>query len=214
MLRNSQLGRFPACQFPTDGGIPCLSTDRLNVDHITPRKSGGLDTPSNLQTLCHKHHTDKTNAEANRYFCRTPVTVVCGPSGSGKTTYVKQRLTTGCFVWDMDAVVAALTLSPLHYQPAAVLDSVRSIRQHLLSTLPKTKGLTHIWWIESGATLLARAQLRDTLNATTIVLETPSDLCKQRITNDVNRDPTYDWCALVDDWWKKYERSSLDVVIS
>ena len=114
----------------------------------------------------------------------------------------------------MDTITAALTASSLHYQPSPVLDTVLSIRTHLFELAPKIKGLPGLFWIETAPTLLRRHALRDALHAEVIVLETPSHVCKQRILSDANRDQTYDWCTLIDDWWKKYERSSLDVVIS
>jgi len=34
-----------------------------HVDHITPKRLGGLDVPGNLQTLCHGCHSVKTGEE-------------------------------------------------------------------------------------------------------------------------------------------------------
>jgi hypothetical protein len=35
------------------------------VDHVIPRQEGGTDDRSNLQPLCHDHHSAKTMREAN-----------------------------------------------------------------------------------------------------------------------------------------------------
>ena len=35
----------------------------MEVDHINPRKKGGMDTPDNLQTLCKSCHSKKTRYE-------------------------------------------------------------------------------------------------------------------------------------------------------
>lgn len=213
LLREEQIKRFPACQWPMPSGFPCLSADRLNVDHITPRKAGGKDTGKNLQTLCHNHHTEKTNTEANRFFGRTSITVICGPPGSGKTTYAMRHMTPGCIMWDQDKIQEALTGSPLHYAVPAVLDTCLAIREFLFSYIQNDPSVRSVYWIESAPTHARRATLRDTLKATVIVLETPSEVCLQRIANDVNRDHTYDYSNLVADWWRKYQPSSLDVVI-
>lgn len=46
---------------------PCqkcgLARERLQCDHIVPRRKGGSDDPSNLQFLCANCHEDKTRAE-------------------------------------------------------------------------------------------------------------------------------------------------------
>jgi 5-methylcytosine-specific restriction protein A len=38
-------------------------TSMPQVDHIVPRRAGGSDDMSNLQTLCMKHHSEKTGRE-------------------------------------------------------------------------------------------------------------------------------------------------------
>lgn len=46
---------------------PCLKqgfyTPATEVDHITPRAAGGLDTPENLQAICKACHKAKTARE-------------------------------------------------------------------------------------------------------------------------------------------------------
>jgi len=54
-LRAWVLARRPLCA--VCGGP---ATD---VDHIIPRERGGLDSPTNLQGLCHSHHSQKTARE-------------------------------------------------------------------------------------------------------------------------------------------------------
>jgi 5-methylcytosine-specific restriction protein A len=52
------------------GCVQCAAIDRYqqatDVDHIIPRRQGGTDDPSNLQALCHEHHSAKTMREMNR----------------------------------------------------------------------------------------------------------------------------------------------------
>lgn len=38
----------------------------IEVDHIVPLWEGGVDNPSNYQTLCIEHHAEKTAGEAKR----------------------------------------------------------------------------------------------------------------------------------------------------
>ena len=214
-LRNAQIKRFPACQsIRPDTGTPCLSTDRLAVDHITPRKQGGRDHHTNLQTLCYSCHSTKTAFELKGHFGRTPIYVLCGPPGAGMHDYVQQRISPGSIVWDMDSIVSALTSSQQHYQSDAVISVALSIRTHLQSTITSHRGLSCIYWIESAPTIERRHSLRQSLNADVLVFETASDVCKQRISTAANVDQSYDWDKLIDQWWSKYKRSSLDTVIS
>jgi|TARA_R110000824_G_scaffold238460_1_gene427248 5-methylcytosine-specific restriction endonuclease McrA len=60
-LRNFYISEFPLCKWCEEEGI----TNKADiVDHIKEIKDGGskLDQ-SNLMSLCHKHHSQKTNWE-------------------------------------------------------------------------------------------------------------------------------------------------------
>jgi len=59
-LRLATLQAEPLCRACKAEGRITPATD---VDHITPRKQGGTDHPSNLQALCHAHHSRKTSRE-------------------------------------------------------------------------------------------------------------------------------------------------------
>lgn len=64
----------------------CGSADSLELDHILPYKNGGTDDESNLQWLCHKCHSSKTQAE--RIFYQTSglwkKPILKGPAGGRK----------------------------------------------------------------------------------------------------------------------------------
>ena len=59
-MRVRSLRKHPLC-------IECerlgYTTPATDVDHIRPRSAGGSDEESNLQALCHQHHSAKTLRE-------------------------------------------------------------------------------------------------------------------------------------------------------
>lgn len=58
-LRAHKLHTTPTCEHP---GCPRLADE---VDHITPLAEGGDEFKwSNLQSLCHAHHREKTTTDA------------------------------------------------------------------------------------------------------------------------------------------------------
>jgi len=61
-LRKLILARDPICR--DESGCGASST---YVDHITSRRRGGTDDPSNLRGLCHSHHSSKTAREDSRW---------------------------------------------------------------------------------------------------------------------------------------------------
>ena len=54
------LAGSPLCVVCLAAGIEKTATD---VDHITPKARGGRDEFSNLQSLCHECHSEKTARE-------------------------------------------------------------------------------------------------------------------------------------------------------
>lgn len=55
--RARQLREHPTCE------CGALATE---VDHHTPVMDGGTDHPSNLRSVCHRHHARKTRNEQRR----------------------------------------------------------------------------------------------------------------------------------------------------
>lgn len=75
--------RARICVLVRDGGrcVVCGDDDRVEVDHIVPRKGRGYARGcshhhDNLQTLCHAHHVEKTTADQARPGTVTQLTLV------------------------------------------------------------------------------------------------------------------------------------------
>ena len=56
-IRKAHLKQHPLCAMCMAQGI---EREGNHVDHIIPLAHGGTHDPSNLQTLCHAHHSQKT----------------------------------------------------------------------------------------------------------------------------------------------------------
>ena len=62
-LREEQLDAHPLCKLCQ---FKSITTAAVEVDHILPKSLGGVDEPSNLQSLCRSCHEHKT-ARENSY---------------------------------------------------------------------------------------------------------------------------------------------------
>lgn len=68
-LREAHAAAHPAICAEPGCGYAGPSAE-MHLDHIVARAAGGTDHPSNLQWLCHKHHSTKTVRE-NGGLCRS-----------------------------------------------------------------------------------------------------------------------------------------------
>lgn len=166
-----------------------------DCDHIISARlvhdNYGLDAfydPERCQGLCHPCHSSKTAIECGwtgrkgtkltELGNRQHVTVVCGQAGSGKTTYVAQHKADNDLVWDYDVVMSELTGLPMH---ESLPDAVGSVLAHRDSWIVATEHcLHHCWLIVSNPNAVIVQMMREA-GANVIVMDTPDDVCQQRL---------------------------------
>lgn len=178
---------------------PCLSSGRYTpaseVDHIKPKAEGGTDDTGNLQSICRQCHRTKTAYEARGESAQAmpdwlpyplvPVLVIVGPPASGKTTYAQKIARPQDLRVDLHEIAShRLGIPPDAVRAlgtSALKDSMRT-RNALLASLadtgcPYSRGILTVtagkpehrqWW-------------KSKLRATVVVMDTPRDVCKDRI---------------------------------
>ena len=108
---------------------------------------------------------------------------------------------------DVDSLFAALTMRPLYDKPESLIGAVLSLRDHVIESYEPA------WVISSDPTITYRTEMRERFGARVVVLETPADVCVERIAGDARRDEGTDWAGLVGKWWGAYERDGRDEVV-
>ena len=68
--RRRQLALEPVCQYSV--GADRCHARATDVDHVIPRAAGGSDERTNLQSLCHSHHSMKTSEQNPHTRTRLP----------------------------------------------------------------------------------------------------------------------------------------------
>lgn len=199
----------PVCVRCEQSGI---FTPATVVDHIIPHR-GDMTLfwdSDNWQTLCKSCHDKKTNREDKQFayqgLGRGMVTLVCGPPGAGKTTHVRQAMSAGDLILDLDTIWEALSGQPMYTKPDSLLPYVLNVRDLLIQRLASDEARPRAWVITMGASREERRDLCRRLKAKCVVITTPIDTCIQRISADQRRQSKLPmWIALVERWWQQYE---------
>lgn len=203
-LRLMHLRASPLC-------VECLKRNIViqasEVDHILPKRLGGDDSDTNLQSLCKSCHSRKTMRELKLTGAppTMPITIITGPPGSGKTTYVTKHAQWGDLIVDVDAIYSALSGRPWYEKPAPLLPFVLDARDAILDRLHAQSDLRHAWIITSEADHAELQRLKARYNAKLLVLETDPAECLRRIATDERRAGTApQWQPLIARWWDTY----------
>lgn len=174
-----------------------------DIDHIVPMSAGGPELDmSNLQTLCHKCHSSKTGKEMGNRFqtttCNTEIILVVGPPASGKSHYVRQHMTYGDCVVDIDELVRALSLNQLRDNAENIIGVALEIRSAIITAA--IGKVARVWVIATGSTQDSRQRALGSHNAhQTIVMTTSRAECKARA---LERTGYPEWEHLIDEWFQ------------
>ena len=205
----------------------------LIADHIVEINDGGspLDL-DNGQALCLGCHNIKTGEEKAKRKAPLdvaannrpdwlkpsliPLTIVCGPPASGKSAYVAEKKWPQDLVIDLDQIASALSGQSLHGWDRSWLNAAIRQRNQLLSNLScfKATRWSRAWLILTAPKAQDRQWWFDRLlPGKVVVLETPDEVCCQRI-NDSDRPRKAEQSQAVYRWWLEYTRRPGDKVIA
>lgn len=140
------------------------------------------------------------------------VELVTGPPGSGKSTLARERMRRGDVLLDMDRLSAALC-GDEYDRPATLYPVLCAARNAAVEAIKASRRLETVAYVVSTASSrLGRMRERADWNGETLaltVLEVPPATCLARIAAQ-QRAGTTDWKALVEQWWREYQRPGSD----
>lgn len=157
--------------------------------------------PENIMIVSHKTHNYIHNKLGHS---KREVFVVYGPPLAGKTTWVKDIMSEGDLIIDMDNIWQCVSGCDRYIKPNRLKSIVFRIRDSLLDSVRYRFGKWNNAYIIGGYPLSSeRERLCKELGAREIFLEATKDECMQRLEACEDRDKS-EWAGYIEDWFRRY----------
>ena len=136
--------------------------------------------PQNIEILCQKCHAHY-HSEKGFVQKQKQVFIVYGAPFSGKTSYVRENMTVGDLVVDLDAIYTAISFQPWYRHPAPLSKTAFGIRDFLYDQIRIRAGKWITAWVISSLPRRdERVRLSSRLGASLLLVEATEDECIRR----------------------------------
>lgn len=158
------------------------------------------DNVALVHARCHNYIHDKLG------YSRRQVYLVYGSPMAGKSSYVRNAMSKGDLVIDMDNLWQAVSNCDRYDKPNRLKAVVFKLRDTLLDSVKYRLGKWNNAYIIGGYPLQSeRDRLTTELGARQIFIDTSKEECLARLAADSSRD-SGEWTRYINDWWNNYSR--------
>lgn len=169
-----------------------LTEDNVNDTNISLN-------PNLIQLVHHKCHNKIHNKLG---YTKREIFLVYGSPMSGKSTYVKTVAEPGDLIVDINNIWECISVNGVHANK--VKSVVFTVRDRLLEAVKHRLGKWDNCYIIGGYPLISeRERLCKELGAREIFIDTPKEVCMERLKVSEDRDQE-EYKKFIEDWWRKY----------
>ena len=158
--------------------------------------------PELIQLVHHRCHNYIHN---NLGYKRREVYLVYGSPCSGKNTYVDSVMEPGDLLIDIDKIKQALTNRGTHVLVPGLNPIVFGIRDYLYDSVKVQRGRWNNCYIVGGFPLIGeRERICRALGAREVYVDTPKDVCLQRLRENPDGRDVEAWTGYIEQWWSRF----------
>ena len=158
--------------------------------------------PDNIALVHHKCHNIIHNKLS---YSGRQVFIVYGSPLSGKTSYVREAMSEGDLIIDMDSIWECVSGCERYVKPARLKSVVFGVRDNLLEAVKYRRGKWLNAYIIGGYPYQAeRERLIDTLGAREVFIDTDRETCINRLLSCEDGRDKSQWTKYIEDWWSQY----------
>lgn len=188
---------------------PIVKAYDIILHHIIPLTEENVNdydislNPQNIQIVSHKTHNylhDKFGHSRREVF------LVYGAPLSGKSTYVKNSMSAGDLVVDIDSVWQCISDLPRYEKPKRLNAVAFKIRDSLLDCVKYRVGKWNNAYVIGGYPLQGeRERLIKELGAREVYIEATEAECIERLKAAGDGRDQSEWEGYIHDWFERYD---------
>lgn len=189
------------CGKPIVKAYDCIGHHKTELTEENYTDANISLNPDNIALVHHRCHNQIHNKLG---YSQRQVFVVYGSPLSGKSSYVKEAAVEGDLIIDLDSIWECVSGCDRYVKPNRLKSVVFSVRDNLLESVKYRRGKWLNAYVIGGYPYKAeRDRLVDTLGAREVFIDTPYEVCVERLTSCEGRDKK-EWEKYISDWWLQY----------
>lgn len=188
------------CKKPIVNKYDCIGHHTIFLTEDNVNNAEISLNPKLIQLVHHKCH----NLIHNKLgYTKREIFLVYGSPLSGKSTYVKTVAEPGDLIIDINNIWSCVSGID-NIKPPKLNAVVFGIRDRLLEMVKYRVGKWDNCYIIGGYPLISeRERLCKELGAREIFIDTPKEVCVQRLNESEDKNIS-DYLKFIDEWWRKY----------
>jgi hypothetical protein len=150
------------------------------------------------------HHSCHNKIHNKLGYTKREIYLVYGCPLSGKSTYVKTVAEPGDLIIDVNRVWSCVSGLDSSVKPPVLNSVVFGIRDRLLEMVKYRVGKWNNCYIVGGYPLISeRERLCKELGAREIFIDTPKEVCLERLSASEDRDRA-EYTKYIEEWWRRF----------
>ena len=192
------------CGRPIVKAYDCIGHHTIVLDESNYLDSNISLNPDLIQLVHHRCHNIIHNKLG---YAHRQVYIVYGSPLSGKTSWVKENMSEGDLIIDMDSIWQCISGCDRYTKPGRLRQNAFAVRDNLIDMVRVRRGNWLNAYIIGGYPLISeRERLIKSLSARPIFIDTDRETCVQRLSECKDRNKE-EWLKFIDDWWRKFDPS-------
>lgn len=192
------------CGKPITRKYDCIGHHKVELTEQNYQLAEVALNPENIALVHHRCH-NKIHDRLGLSYTKQ-VYLVYGSPLSGKTTWVKDNMSAGDLVVDMDSIWECISGQPRYIKPKRLTQNAFAVRDCLIDMIRTRRGnWLNAYLITTSSMLSERERLCRTLGAREIHINTEKEECLRRLSQCKDGRNYNEWRKYIDEYFEKYE---------